>query len=275
VRRILAATLAAAAAAALLPAVSAGEPSRAACGSGAHGAPGYAYAGHLADREAHGVSATISALSAPSVLAGHVAGWVGVGGPGAGPRGEDQWLQVGLAAWPQSPLILYVEVTHPGARPKLIPLETGVQLGQPRRVAVLELGRRPGWWRVWVEGRPVTAPIHLPGSSGRWRPIATAESWNEERGTCNAFAFRFEQVSVARAPGGSWRPFAPGYRFLDHGFSLRQLSPQPGAGSGGTRLLSGVPPDPYAFLAASRPPAPEPPRAVAREPLQPSPDPAA
>ena len=42
-----------------------------------------------------GVRATITALRQPSVSAGHAAGWIGVGGPGAGPNGETMWLQTG------------------------------------------------------------------------------------------------------------------------------------------------------------------------------------
>ena len=40
-------------------------------------------------------------LDTPAVTGGssHVAGWVGVGGPGLGPHGADEWLQVGLATF--------------------------------------------------------------------------------------------------------------------------------------------------------------------------------
>ena len=58
-----------------------------ACGSGTHGSQGYAYAGLKSKRIGSGVRATITALSQPSVAAGHAAGWIGVGGPGAGPNG--------------------------------------------------------------------------------------------------------------------------------------------------------------------------------------------
>ena len=55
----------------------------------------------------------------------------------------------------------------------------------------------------------------MDGSSGRWAPIVTAESWNGGTPTCNAFGFRFERVSVSRGAGGTWRPFVSGHRFLD------------------------------------------------------------
>ncbi len=192
------------------------------CGSGAQG---YSYAGHQSRTVAHGVRATIVALRAPTVTAGHVAGWVGLGGPGSGPNGEDQWLQAGIASLPGSAPLLYVEITRAGSGPVFRPIRFDVQAGEPHRIAVSELAGRPSWWRVLVDGRPVTKPISLPGSSGRWKPIATAESWNGGRAVCNGFAFRFEQVGVAARSGGTWRQFVPGYRFLDRGFALRQLHP--------------------------------------------------
>ena len=220
------------------------------CGAGTYGNTGYAYAGHASDRKAHGVRATIQALAMPTVAAGHVAGWVGVGGPGAGPKGEDVWLQVGLAAWPGSQTILYVEFARPGITPVLRPIETGVPVDDRRRVAVLEMNGRPGWWRAYVGGKPVIEPIHLPGSSGRWQPIATGESWNGDVGACNRFSFRFEDVKVAGSPGGSWRPFLPGYKFQDKGFAVLRLSPLPGR-SRSPRMLTAVEIEPYAFIAHS------------------------
>ena len=58
-----------------------------ACGSGTHGSAGYAYAGLQSKRVGSGVRATITALRPPAVAAGHAAGWIGIGGPGAGPNG--------------------------------------------------------------------------------------------------------------------------------------------------------------------------------------------
>src|SRR5437588_12825873 len=58
----------------------------------------YSYAGFAASHQSFGVSARITPLASPDVLDGHVAAWVGVGGPGPGPRGADGWLQVGLSA---------------------------------------------------------------------------------------------------------------------------------------------------------------------------------
>ena len=82
------------------------------------------------------------------------------------------------------------------------------------------MGKRRDYWRVWLNGKPVSAPVHLPGSNGRWRPIATAESWAGTGSACNRFSYRFEGVRVAAATGGSWRSFVGGHTFLDSGYRL-------------------------------------------------------
>jgi hypothetical protein len=223
------------------------SPSASTCGSGTHGSPGYAYAGLQSERIGSGVRATITALRSPDVSAGHAAGWIGVGGPGAGPNGETMWLQIGVAALPRTPLMVYAEITRAGLDPVFLPLRTDVPVGQSHRLAVLEMSRRPGVWRVWLDGQPVTDPIVLPGSHKRWQPLATAESWNGGVATCNGFRFRFERVGVAQSLGGSWRPFVPGFTFRDRGYQVRQLSPAPN----GHRALSAGSLQAYAFDASS------------------------
>ena len=79
-------------------------------------AQGYTYAGLAQNEGVHGVSATLTAVSAPHVAGGHVAAWVGVGGRGAGPSGTNAWLQVGLAAYPRTGSRLYYELMLPGGR---------------------------------------------------------------------------------------------------------------------------------------------------------------
>lgn len=239
--------VAAALAALALLLVPKGNAGQTGCGSGAHGSTGYAYAGHESLRVATGVRATITALREPSVSAGHAAGWIGLGGKGAGPNGETMWLQTGVAALPRTPLMIYAEITRPGRDPVFIPLEPDVKIGEKHRLAVLEMNRRPGVWRVWLDGRAVTDPIVLPGSHKRWQPIATGESWNGGVATCNGFRFRFERVGVAQALGGSWRTFEPGFTFRDRGYAVRQLRPVPA----GQRTLSSDPIAPYAFDAQS------------------------
>jgi hypothetical protein len=114
-------------------------------------------------------------------------------------------------------------VKRPGAEIGFKLLEETVGGSLLRRVAVLEVGGRANWWRVWVNDRPASRPIHLPGSTGRWRPIATAEAWDGGSGMCNRFAFRFGRVEVAAARGGSWTPFRSGARFQDKGYRLTLL----------------------------------------------------
>lgn len=217
------------------------------CSAGTHGSKGYAYAGHQAVGISHGVRATISTLEQPSVAAGHVAGWIGVGGPGQGPNGEAMWLQAGIASIPGTPTMVYAEITRAARDPVFIPLVENVQLGERHRLAVLEMPKRQGVWRIWLDGQAVTSPIVLPGSHDRWRPIATAESWNGRTATCNTFGFRFERVGVATANGGSWQTFVPGFTFQDRGYTVRELRP---AGSG-QRTVSSSGIASYAFEAAS------------------------
>ena len=247
-RRVLAALVGASALAALV-----GGPTTAAAGRACAGGTGadYSYAGHQASYRGHGVRATIALTRAPSVEAGHVAGWVGVGGPGQGPNGEDEWIQAGIASLPGAEPLLYAEVTREGGAPEFIPIEDGVAVGRSHRIAVLETSGKPGWWRVWVDGHAATDPIELPGSSGRWAPIATAESWNAGTAACNAFAFRFERVSVSHGGGGSWRPFVSAHRFLDGSHTLHDLAAAPAVSgvSRSTQESSSV--LPYGFVAAS------------------------
>jgi hypothetical protein len=228
----------------ILPATAAA--SAATCGSGANGSPGYAYAGHQSASISHGIRATITPTRKPSIANGHVAGWIGVGGPRQGPNGETMWLQTGIAGIPGMGLVVYAEITRPGADPVFIPLAENVSPGQSVKLAVLEVSRRPDYWRVWLNGQAATQPIHLRGSTKQWKPIATAESFNGNAGACNTFGFRFEQVGLARSKGGTWRTFQPGFRFLDRGFTVRELRP-----ASGQRTLSADAVEPYAFEAAS------------------------
>ena len=139
--------------------------------------------------------------------------------------GSGSWLQAGVAAFPGEKPFVYAEVVRPDRQPDLRTIASNVAAGRAHRLAVLEIKQRPGWWRVWVNGSVAVDAIRLVGTAGGWKPIATAESWSGDGQACNTFAFRFEQVALADARGGSWRPFAPGRRFLDLGYRLRQLEP--------------------------------------------------
>ena len=145
--------------------------------------------------------ARITVLEAPVVASGARRGSASAART---PGERDEWLQVGIAALPGMEPLLYAESPGP-AESEFLSLEETAHVGETQNLAVLEMSKRPGWWRVWVGGQPASAPIRLPGSSGRWQPIATAESWNGGQQVCNRFAFRFERVGVAGWRGGSWR----------------------------------------------------------------------
>ena len=188
------------------------------------GKAGYSYAGFRSAERGHGVRATLVALSTPSVSDGHVAAWIGVGGAGQGPNGTDQWLQIGLAAFNGTGSRLYYEVTTGGAPPRYHEVVSAIAPGQRSRVAVLEMSKRPNWWRVWLNGGPVSPPIHLPGSNGRFHPIATAETWDGGVRGCNRFRYHFSGLRVASARGGSWKPFVRAQRFLDRGYRVTTVA---------------------------------------------------
>ena len=193
-----------------------------ACLSDTHSG-GYSYAGHQASIRGHGVRASITLTQPPDVGAGHVAGWVGVGGRGQGTNGGDAWIQAGIASLRGLGTVLYAEITREEDGPELVVVDD-VVVGRPYRVAVLEMAGHPSWWRVWIDGVPVTEKVHMHGTSGRWAPIATAESWNAGTSACNDFAFRFERVSISANIRGAWQPFVSGHRFLDGTHALRDLT---------------------------------------------------
>ena len=180
----------------------------------------YSYAGLVSSRTGYGVRATLTPLALPTVVSGHVAGWVGVGGVGAGPKGETEWIQVGYSGFAGGESKLYYEVTLPGRQPRYTEVDAHVAAGERHRVAVVETATRRNVWRVWVDGRAVSRGFYLPGSHGRWQPVATSESWNEGDGTCNGFAYRFSRIAVATRPGDAWRAFAVGYELEDPGYRV-------------------------------------------------------
>jgi hypothetical protein len=189
------------------------------------GPSGYAYAGVQALERGHGISAVLTSLDQPVVESGHVAGWVGVGGAGQGPAGSDEWIQVGLNSLPGTGNTLYYEVTRPGAAPRYVQIATNIPNGRPVRVAVLEAAGRPNLWRVWVDDRPVSAPILLAGSHRVLVPMAMGESWDGGRPACNSYNYRFERVSVADRQGGSWQTARRATVLQDPGFRVIKLAP--------------------------------------------------
>jgi hypothetical protein len=143
---------------------------------------------------------------------GHVAGWVGVGGPGEGPRGTNEWLEIGLSSFPGvSGSDVYYEVALPGRYPVYHQIASGLPAGKTVEVSVLEMQGHPDRWLVSLNGRPISRPIRLPASHDRWSPIATAESWDGGKGhACNMFLYDFRRLRLAHAAGGGWQPFSGG-----------------------------------------------------------------
>jgi hypothetical protein len=182
---------------------------------------GYSYVGVQDARTASGIRATLVQLDTPRVARGHVAAWVGVGGPGQGAGGRDEWIQIGLNALSDGISRLYYEIDRPGPGPSYQELASGLTVGAHYEVGVLELPSRPGWWQVWLNGSPVSDPVQLPGST-HWRPMAVAESWAGGEDACNAFAYRFENVAVAPRSHGAWSALVAGYRFLDPGYRMQR-----------------------------------------------------
>jgi hypothetical protein len=187
---------------------------------------GYSYAGLYSPSKASGIAATISMLDEPAAFgpSSHVAGWIGVGGPGLGPHGEDEWLQVGLATFgDSSDGRLYYELAQPGHAPRYTELANGIRPGERLRVAVLELPFARDTWIV-VSPAGIAGPFYLPRSHLAWEPIATAESYAETT-RCNRYAYRFGGLQLASADG-TWRTMRrastledPGWRLRRHGAS--------------------------------------------------------
>jgi hypothetical protein len=147
-----------------------------------------------------------------------------VGGPGAGRNGADEWIQVGLSAFPGSSFSsLYYEVAQPNEAPRYYEVASGLPPGTTRKVAVVELARRHDWWQVWIDDDAVGAPVYLPGSHGAWRPMATTETWGAGSFVCNRFRYQFRSVSVATRPGGGWTALQRSYTFQNHGYRIKRV----------------------------------------------------
>ncbi len=153
---------------------------------------------------------------------GHVAGWVGVGGVGEGPHGTDAWIQIGLSAFPQDATSrIYYEIARPGRTPVYRELSHSVRAGERHRFLVLEVQRRPGWWRVWLDGSPVTAAVFLPGSHARWTAEVSGESWSgSTTGACNLYSYAFRDVSLASSENRLWGPVRRFDLFQDANYRL-------------------------------------------------------
>jgi hypothetical protein len=184
------------------------------------GQDGYSYAGVGAPTYGAGISAVITPLAQFSIPNGHVAGWVGVGGPGEGPNGTDEWLQIGLSGFPGLESDVYYEVTLPGRDPVYHQVVINPLAGHPYRVAVLE--NSANHWRVWLNGKPVSPSYYLPGSYNSFMPIATAEAWDGGSGTCNDFDYSFQHVKLTSKPAGRYHSLLGGYKIASAKASVRR-----------------------------------------------------
>jgi hypothetical protein len=155
---------------------------------------------------AFGISAQIAQASAFDMLNGSLQGWVMVGGKGEGPLGSNEWLQAGLAGFPNGSADIYYEVAQPGRYPTYHQVSTDVAVGTYTKVTVLEMRKRPNLWRVWVNHKPVSPPILLPQSHNGLKATAKSVNWDGGTGgTCNDYAYSFRHVALAGAPGGDWQ----------------------------------------------------------------------
>jgi hypothetical protein len=198
---------------AAVPVALVATPARAApaCGS-----QSYAYAGVQTHRPVYGVSAAITALQAPDVKDGHVAGWVAV----ASNNGWG-WIQIGLSALSGARTNdVYLEYAVPGRDPRYRVLRSAVEIGERHRFTVSEVAGRRGWWQASLDGAPVYRPVFLPGSHGRWRAQVTAESWNDNSGACNLYSYAFSGVALAPAPDLKWARLSGFSFFQDAGYGL-------------------------------------------------------
>jgi hypothetical protein len=187
--------------------------------------PNYDYAGVQEARATSGIRAVVTTISPSVVRTGHVGAWLGVGGPGLGPSGSDEWLQVGYASFASGQTQIYYEVTKPGRPTVYHTVKDRIPLGESHLLTVLEVRGRPGSWRAWVDATPVTPVIALAESHGRFAPLALGETWNAGSDECNGYGYRFTRLRTAKDLGGSWGRSAPGHVWHDRQNQFLRLSP--------------------------------------------------
>jgi hypothetical protein len=185
---------------------------------------GYAYTGAEDSSTRAGIRAGLGTVSAPRVMSGHVGGWVGVGGPNAGPGGTAEWLQAGYSGFDTRQAEIYYEVATPGKPPAYHTIEAGLRPTEHHLVSVLENRGRVGTWRIWVDDEPVSPTFVLTGSHGRFVPQAIGEDWSGSR-RCNHFEYSFTHIQVAAAPGGFWTAPRRGYTFRSIGYRATKTGP--------------------------------------------------
>jgi hypothetical protein len=194
--------------------------------AGSCGLGSYSYAGLGSRTATSGVSATITPTAASAVRDGHVAGWVGVGGVGEGLHGTNAWIQIGLSSLPgDTTSRIYYEIARPGHKPLYREVRRDVPAGEAHRFVVLELQTKPGWWRAWLDGSPITAPIFLAGSHAHLTAQALGESWSGETGgSCNLYSYGFGHVALADSVNHAWGPVRRFDLFQDGNYRFTRSS---------------------------------------------------
>jgi hypothetical protein len=186
---------------------------------GAARGPGYTYAGVVSPSAVGGVAATVS-VDFVDVHGGHVAAWVGVGGPGLGPHGIDEWIQVGVdtIAGTTGTKVYYEVKRGVAYRYGELPLSVG--MGEQHRLEVLESAAHPGWWRARVDGSPIGPLVFLPGSHGAWPAQIVAENWILAASDCNSFGFQFSRLTTRTAAASPPRPLRAPITFVPGGIRI-------------------------------------------------------
>jgi hypothetical protein len=208
--RLCSAVLAAAAAALLTLGHEAGRASGLA---GAGCKRNYDYTGVQNVAPSSGIRAYLTTTTPPAVKAGHVAGWVGVGGPGLGPGGKDEWLQAGYSGFDTGEAQVYYEVALPNKPPAYHTVVAALAPSAKNLLTVLEVAGKQGSWQVFMNNEPVSPVISLPQSHDKFSPQALGETWNGGTTDCNIWGYGFGDVEVAAKPGGAWQPGKAGYRW--------------------------------------------------------------
>jgi hypothetical protein len=127
----------------------------------------YDYTGVQNAAPSSGIRAYLTTTTTPEVNAGHVAGWVGVGGPGLGPNGTDEWLQTGYSGFDTGEAQVYYEVALPNKPPAYHTVVATLAPSAKNLVTVLEVAGRQGSWQVFMNNKPVSPVISLPKSHGK------------------------------------------------------------------------------------------------------------
>jgi len=160
-----------------------------------------------------GIAAAITVNEHPPVKGGHIAGWIGVAGYY---KNVQIWLQIGFVSESdtesvQNSLknIVYVENTRPGGKNGKynITYIDDVPAGTTRSFKILESAKKPNHWVAYMNGKAVSEEIYLPGVHPSGNLVATIENIGMGYSVCNVMSYKFANIQLAHARGGSWKPY--------------------------------------------------------------------